>query len=318
MYEDVKIKYDQARKIITTHENNQKDIVPTVKDSTRQSYKFLGDLKNSLKLVVETWSQSNYIINKDEDNGRSCIKLIPLKVDVLAQHLFRYADKVLLLSATFVDYKRYMISLGVEQDNYTFIDLPSSFDSKKSPIRLMPLSINRKNIESLMPTVVKRINYILDLHKHDKGMIHTQSNDITSKLYDRMTDKRLLYRIRGEATNKDILEEHVRRKDPTVLVSPSMSFGVDLKGDLGTFCIVVKTPWPDLNSPRVKAMNELAGKWYNNKMFSTLIQQCGRCTRDVNDISTTYIIDGGHILRLINEQNYSELLPKYFTDRFRD
>ena len=318
LYEDVKMKYDQARKIITTHENNQKDIVPTVKDSTRQSYKFLGDLKNSLKLVVETWTQSKYIIDKDVDNGRSCIKLIPRKVDVLAQHLFRYADKVLLLSATFVDYKRYMRSLGVEQDNYTFIDLPSSFDSKKSPIRLMPLSINRKNIERMFPTVVERINYILNLHKHDKGMIHTQSNAITNMLYDRITDKRLLYRIKGEASNMDILEEHVRRKDPTVLVSPSMSFGVDLKGDLGTFCIVVKTPWPDLGSPRIKAMTEVDGKWYNNKMFSTLIQQCGRCTRDVNDVSTTYIIDGGHILKLINEQNYRELLPKYFTDRFRD
>ena len=52
LYEDVKMKYDQARKIITTHENNQKDIVPTVKDSTRQSYKFLGDLKKNQEKAI--------------------------------------------------------------------------------------------------------------------------------------------------------------------------------------------------------------------------------------------------------------------------
>ena len=55
-------------------------------------------------------------------------------------------------------------------------------------------------------------------------------------------------------------------------------------------------------------------KWYINKMFTTFIQQCGRCTRDENDYSTTYVIDAGGIRKLLPE--YRTLLPEYFIDRF--
>ena len=71
-----------------------------------------------------------------------------------------------------------------------------------------------------------------------------------------------------------------------------MNFGVDLKGDLARFCIVVKQPWLNLKDIRVAAMNKTVKGWYDKKMLTSLIQQCGRCTRDKNDYSRTYILDG--------------------------
>jgi len=131
---------------------------------------------------------------------------------------------------------------------------------------------------------------------------------------DQLKDDRVLYRIRGDKDNIDILTEHSNSPKPTVLASPSLNFGVDLKGDASRFCIIIKCPWPDLGDVRVKEMSKNDYKWYTNKMFTTFIQQCGRCTRDENDYSTTYVIDAGGIRKLIPE--YLNLLPTYFIDRF--
>ena len=155
---------------------------------------------------------------------------------------------------------------------------------------------------------------ILEEHKNEKGLIHTQSNVLTVKLRDRLKSSRVLYRIKGDKDNIDILTEHTNNPSPTVLASPSLNFGVDLKGDASRFCIIIKCPWPDLGDVRIKEMSKNDYKWYTNKMVTTLIQQCGRCTRDENDYSTTYVIDAGRIRHLLPD--YSNLLPKYFLDRF--
>ena len=286
----------------------------TISDIVKKEFKFIADLKGDLSLVIDTWQQSEYIINKAFIYNKKYIQLIPKKIDVLAQHLFKYADKVLFMSATFVDYRRIMRSLGVAEQDFKYIDLPSSFDPVLSPIIFGTFQLSKKNIDTYFPKVVKCVEEILEEHKDVKGLIHTQSNALTLKLKDQLKNDRVLYRIRGDKDNIDILTEHSNSSRPTVLASPSLNFGVDLKGDASRFCIIIKCPWPDLGDVRVKEMSKNDYKWYTNKMFTTFIQQCGRCTRDENDYSTTYVIDAGSIRKLLPE--YRTLLPDYFLDRF--
>ena len=286
----------------------------TISDAVKSEHKFISDLKRDLSLILDTWQQSEYIINKTFVFNKKYIQLIPKKVDVLAQHLFKYADKVLLMSAAFVDYKRFMRNIGVDEQDYKYIDLPSSFDPRQSPIVFGTFQLSKKNIDSYFPKIVKCVEEVLKEHKNVKGLIHTQSNALTVKLKDRLKNNRVLYRIRGDKDNIDILTEHSNSTTPTVLASPSLNFGVDLKGDAARFCIIIKCPWPDLGDVRVREMSKNDYRWYTNKMFTTFVQQCGRCTRDENDYSVTYVIDGGGIRKLLPE--YSNLLPKYFIDRF--
>jgi Rad3-related DNA helicase len=110
-----------------------------------------------------------------------------------------------------------------------------------------------------------------------------------------------------------MLQIHQDTPEPTVLVSPSMTHGVDLKGDLGEFQIVMKAPFLPLNDERVKRKFENDKEWYTDAMLSTLIQMCGRCNRSEQDYSETYIIDG-MILDVILRNK--EKLPKYFLDSF--
>ena len=286
----------------------------TVGDNIKKEYKFISDLKGDLSLVIDTWSQSEYIINKAYIRGKQCVQLIPKKVDTLAQHIFKYADNIILMSATFVDYRLVMRNLGIQENEYKYIDLPTSFDPKKSPILFGNFHLNKKNLEYNFPKIVKCVEEILEEHKNEKGLIHTQSNVITKMLKDKIDNDRILYRIKGNKDNIDILTEHLETDRPTVLASPSMSFGVDLKGDDARFCIILKCPWPDLGDARIKEMSKNNNKWYTSKMFTTFIQQCGRCTRDETDTSVTYVLDAASIRKLI--PSYRNLLPMYFTDRF--
>ena len=304
---DLENRHAELLKILDKHES-------TISEDKKREFKFISDLKSSISLVIETWSQSEYIIDSVFFKNKKYIKLVPKKINVLAQHLFKYADKVLLLSATFVNYKSFMRGLGVAENDYKYIDIPSSFDPKKSPILVGEFQLSKKNLDKSFPKVVGCVKEILQEHKNEKGLIHTQSNKITEMLRDNLNDKRVKYRLRGGKDNSQLLEYHMKDNSPTVIASPSMSYGVDLKGDMGRFCIILKCPWPDLSDARVREMQSIDRVWYNYKMFTTLIQQCGRCTRTEDDYSVTYIIDGGAIRKLL--PSHKEYLPQSFIDRF--
>ena len=92
-----------------------------------------------------------------------------------------------------------------------------------------------------------------------------------------------------------------------------MTHGVDLKGKLGEFQIIMKAPYLPMSDDRIKMKFEYDKVWYNNSMLSTLIQMCGRCNRLPDDYSVTYILDS-NVLRAV-KQNINKL-PNYFLDRF--
>ena len=63
-------------------------------------------LSNSSK-----WNDSEYLYETDKKG----ITFMPLKVDKLSNHLFKYADKVILMSATIIDPKNFCKSLGIKK-----------------------------------------------------------------------------------------------------------------------------------------------------------------------------------------------------------
>ena len=113
--------------------------------------------------------------------------------------------------------------------------------------------------------------------------------------------------------NEVILEEHFNNTGPTVLISPSMSHGVDLKDDLARFQIIVKAPYLPTKDKRVEKLMKDDFNWYGNKMLCSLIQSCGRGVRSDKDHCTTYILDSAIVESIVNNRHK---LPKYFLDRF--
>lgn len=273
----------------------------------KNEYTRLTNIKNSLELLVETYYDSEYIVERLDQK----IRFIPLKVDILSKHLFRHADKVVILSATIIDPSAYCKSLGIE--NYEYIHVGTDFDPEKSPIYIMAKQkLNFSNLKKMLPKLIKQIEDIMKHHADEKGIIHTHTQYLTDYIKDNIDSDRLLCREPG-IRNEDLLKIHEESKEPTILVSPSMTYGVDLYGDLGRFQVILKAPWLPTKDIRVEKMMQLDKEWYTNSMLKVLVQASGRIIRSKDDEGETYILDGS-IFDAINRNKNK--LPKFFLDRF--
>lgn len=264
------------------------------------------DIAEAITHTLNHWGDAQYIIEKDAEK----VSVTPFKIDKLSNCLFDYADVVILMSATIVDKDIFAKNLGIQK--FKYIEIPSTFEAKKSPIfchSKFPLSY--KTLDTNLPKILDLVEIITENHKGEKGIIHTHSFAITQAVQNRLNSKRFLYREEG-TNNESIIREHTLRKDDTVLVSPSLTMGLDLKGDLGKWQIIIKLPYPSLANKRVKMLFEKDPDWYKMRMFISLIQAAGRCTRTKEDESVTYILDGLSGKVIVDNRN---ILPKHFLDR---
>jgi ATP-dependent DNA helicase DinG len=267
----------------------------------------LQGIHNKIKTLTNTWSDSEYIIER-HDSG---VTFTPLKVDKLSKYIFESGKKIILMSATIIDPENFCKTLGIT--NYKYIEAESTFDSKKAPIYISTkYKLNFSNLKSTLPKIAKQVDEICNIHKNDKGIIHTHTNFITETLQKHISNKRILYREAG-TTNEDLLKIHQASNTPTILASPSMSYGVDLKGDLARFQIIVKAPYLPTADKRIERLMKSDSNWYINKMLASFIQSCGRGVRSKGDFCTTYVLDGA-ITDVILKNKHK--IPKYFLDRF--
>jgi len=271
-------------------------------------YRYLNELSNKIRLLLSNWFKSQIIIEHTGDD----VSFVPLHVNNLAHMLFDRARHVILMAAVIIDPAHLAKQLGI--DDYAYIELGSVFDHEKSPIycSAAKYDLGYNKIDKNLPHIANQIKKIVEHYKDSKGVIHTHNFKINEYLRQFFRgDRRFIYREAG-INNEKLLEIHKNRKDPTVLVSPSLAYGTDLPDELGRFQIVVKLPYPPLGSKRIKTLFDKDKVWYKNKMLTTLIQSCGRCTRHSNDHSDTFILDG-QILRVLKE-NWIKL-AKFFKDR---
>lgn len=272
----------------------------------RQESTRLKNLQRSVDTLKATFYDCEYMF----DIVDRVIKFIPLKVDVLSKHIFDCADHVIIMSATIIDPPNYCKNLGIT--DYEYIEVDSEFDPKKAPIYIMAKQkLNFNNMQSMIPKLMEQIEQILEHHKNDKGIIHTHTQFLADKIRNSVYSSRLLCREPG-VRNEELLDIHFSSKEPTVLVSPSMTYGVDLKGDLAKFQIILKAPWLPTNEVRTSKLMKIDKDWYANSMLKTLIQACGRGIRSVDDECDTYILDGS-IYDAIHRNK--KKIPKCFLDR---
>ena len=219
------------------------------------------------------------------------------------------------MSGTIFDKETFASTLGI--DKFKYIEVDSEFEQEKNPIYVpAKVALNYKTMNSALPIVIDQAREIAKEFAGDNGIIHTHTNKITAE-FERKTPakdmSRFLFR-KDHITNEHILLEHATSKDPTVLVSPSMAFGVDLPDDASRFQIIMKMPYPSLGDKRIKMLFERNKAWYNMKMFVKLIQMCGRSTRSPEDFCDTYILDKAAVRSL--QQNWNKL-PQYFKARLK-
>jgi ATP-dependent DNA helicase DinG len=271
--------------------------------------RYYRNLVEKINNVLQNWYKAEYIT----EITKEAALFTPLYVNMIAQDFFSCGDVVILMSATLIDHEMYAKTLGIEKNDYTYIEIDSSFDPDKSPIFFdTKIKLNYKNIDEHLPKMIDKAMLICDHYKNEKGIIHTHTFKITESLLKKVKGQsRFLVRESG-VTNENILNEHYMREDGTVLISPSLGFGTDLNDNFGRFSIIMKTPYLPLNSERIKRMAAKSQQWYEMKALVCLIQMCGRTTRNTDDHSETFILDGTALNLIKRNKNK---IPNFFLRR---
>ena len=158
-----------------------------------------------------------------------------------------------------------------------------------------------------------RTGAVRRVEKDWKGPRPSGNMKISKYIKEHLHDSRILVRL-DEVRNEDILEEHYVSKD-SVLVSSSMTEGIDLHDDLSTFQIIVKLPWESLGNLRTKTLSEEVPLWYSNKMWQKLLQASGRSVRSHEDYAETFVLDASFSFQ---HKKFSKYLPEYFEKRLID
>lgn len=280
-------------------------------DYTKQKSDRIGHTKRKIKEITENIKNdpTNWIVAPDKE----LVSFKPLKVNKYAEKtLFQYADKVLFMSATILNKDLFCKWLGLNPEEVYYIKSESPFKKEYRPIHMRLVgSMAKRALWHTAPKTIPVLREIMDNHRDEKGLIHTNSYKCQKYITDHIKDQRLL--SHSPKTREQTLAEFEKSKNPYVLVSPSMSEGVDLPYEKCQFQIIYKVPYPYLGDKQINERKNIDPEWYAYKTIMTLMQAYGRGMRAENDHCDTYILDK-NIQTILRNKMYRKLIPKFFRE----
>ncbi|MGN6348328.1 MAG: helicase C-terminal domain-containing protein [Candidatus Nitrosocosmicus sp.] len=271
---------------------------------------FLDDLKSNKNNWLVT-----AIVKGDRDNKIIKIKIEPLEVSNYFDDIFDKGTVSLLMSATILSKENLCNAIGLQNDQVKFIRVEESeFAVEHRPIYLMNVAwLNARTMNESLPQISRVIDNLLLVHKNDKGIIHTTSYSQLQFIKNNLSKENSsrLIESNPKTDRNEMILKHFQSTKPTVLISPSMYLGVDLKDDLSRFQIIVKVPYPDLTDKKISVLKQRNPKWYEWNTILRLVQAYGRSVRNSDDYANTYILDG-NISYLL--KNGRDMIPKWFSE----
>ena len=211
-------------------------------------------------------------------------------------YVFRHARKVLVMSATMPPPDVYARQLGVQQ-GYRYLESDSPFPRENRPINYWPIAKLKGNALGYpeLRQISNAVDAILRMFPNQKGIVHTVSYRLRDAILDRSIYRRRFithnWHGNGGLSREQALEKFKASTEPVVLISPSMSRGVDLPHDQCRFVIVVKVPFLSLGDPQVRARLKQDPEWYAAAAADELVQAFGRGVRARDDYCVGFILD---------------------------
>jgi Rad3-related DNA helicase len=156
----------------------------------------------------------------------------------------------------------------------------------------------------------------MTLHRNHKGIIHTTSYEQLNFIKENISEinKRRVLVTDPEIQREEVVEEHVNSTKPTVLMSPSLHMGLDLKDNLSRFQIITKVPYPNKSDRWIDAKRKANEQWYNWQTALRLVQGYGRSVRSKEDWAKTYVLDTAFGYFVRKNRN---MLPDWFVEAIR-
>jgi ATP-dependent DNA helicase DinG len=277
-----------------------------------------GQVRRLQWLVDSHAAGVEWVVETGRDARGAFVGWKPVDVAALADELLlSLGERVLMLSATVLDAPTFLRALGVDEEEAVVVRLPSSFPPERRPLVVRPTArLTRHHLERELPRLVAEVRVLLEDHDAEKGVVHTHSYRIARAIVAALPAelRRRVVTHDGAEGRQAALEEHLARPEPTVLVTPSMTEGLDLVDDLARFQIICKLPYPYLGDPQVAARRARDPHWYDWRTCLTLVQAYGRAVRSEHDHAVTYLLDADAPAFL---QRQRARLPEWFLEAVR-
>jgi ATP-dependent DNA helicase DinG len=310
--EEIAQKYDSSKG--STVKLGDELAVDAIRDTERLSRTINNILSNQKNWIVSDIKKENYEVVK--------VELKPLDISAYCKSVFEKCSKTLIMSATILSHRAFCRSVGLsggEEDQVKFIRVQSDFPIEQRPI--YPLNIAYLNYSSLQSvevksSITKTIDNLMSLHAKDKGIIHTTSYEQLNFIKENISqaNARRLLVTDPEIQRDEVIFQHANSTRPTVLISPSLHTGLDLKEELSRFQIITKVPYPNKNDRWTNAKRDVDEDWYYWQTALKLVQAYGRSIRSKDDWAKTYILDSAFGYFVKKNMN---ILPDWFRQAIR-
>jgi Rad3-related DNA helicase len=221
-------------------------------------------------------------------------------------------DHVIFMSGSILDKNMFSFLNGFNEDLTDYYEFDSTFPVKNRP--LYYYSAGKMTYNEREKTFQKQLsvlNKILRKYNDKRGIIHTTNYEIAKWVNESIDDKRLMFH---ESDNREEQLNKMKKKKNGVIVSPSMTSGISFDDEFGRFQVILKVPYPNISSNKVKARQESNKNWYSWRTVCDIVQAYGRTTRSITDYSDSYILDSsfGDLLKF-----NKRLFPSYFIEAIR-
>lgn len=289
----------QNRLIREIEETKNMSTINILNSLNNHMYKW-DSLKSEYENTPNNWIlESEYQYSKDKKTGKNKEKYIEFNAQpvwaqpYLAEKIWDYYDHIIFMSGTILDKEMFCKMNALDEDLTAYIELDSTFPVVNRPIyyfkNLGKQTYATKEIvfEKQKPVISK----ILKKYKNDKGIIHTANYEL-QKWVNEQLDYPNRFLSHDSVNRSEILQKHYNSSQPTVLVSPSMMVGIDLNEDFSRHQTMLKVPYPNLKSKKVKKRMDTLKGYYEYKTCQDIQQAYGRSIRSDTDFADTYILDG--------------------------
>ena len=298
---------------------NRKDRELYTKDKLKFQYLIRQLEDEEAKFIIELPSKKDILkdkrVNGKFENGLKA-EFKPLTISDYSKELLKFGDIRLFMTGTLGSKDKFCQWIGIDPKETYYIYVKSPFAKEHRPIIKSYVGSmsgrNGRNPNWRNPRAIQKINEIIKKHKHEKGVIHTSSNQ-QAWFIKKMLNSKSVWVAQGN-TREDTIKRFESSKRPVILVGAGLKDGVDFKGDKCRYQIMFKMPYPSLAGKQVNIRMHYDQSWYAYQTIMPLMQAYGRGIRDTDDYCVMYVLDSDFDKLL---RKYKYLFNEYFLEAVR-
>ena len=301
------------------HAVNRKNRELYGKDKLKFQYLITQLEDTEAKFIIELPTKKDILKDKPI-NGKFEASLKaefkPLTISDYSDQLLHFGDIRLFMTGTLGNKDKFCQWIGIDPKETYYIFVKSPFPKTNRPIikSYIGSMSGRKgrNPNWRNPAAISKIQEIIKKHKHEKGVIHTSSNQ-QAWFIKKMLNNKNAWVAQGP-TREDTIRRFEAAHKPVILIGAGLKDGVDFKGDKCRYQIMFKMPYPSLAGKQVNIRMHYDQSWYAYQTIMPLMQAYGRGIRDTDDYCVMYVLDSDFD-RLLNQYKY--LFNEYFLEAIK-